>query len=199
MLLCTGKLYYSLAATREKEGVRDTAILRVEQLYPFPKKELQTLLTKYRAAREYGWVQEEPQNRGAWGFMSDHLRGMLPDPAVLQYFGRDEAASPATGSPKMHEVEEREILAHALDLPARKAEAAKGSNGATARLQRPAAGTGNTRPASGPSRRQSRRRRRGRRRRISEFRTPIRSLRHSCEAHTRASRPGERAGLRASR
>jgi 2-oxoglutarate dehydrogenase E1 component len=142
VLLCTGKLYYSLAATRDKEGVRDTAILRVEQLYPFPKKELQTLLTKYRAAREYGWVQEEPQNRGAWGFMSDHLRGMLPDPAVLQYFGRDEAASPATGSPKMHEVEEREILAHALDLPARKAEAAKGSNGAHGATAKPGGGDG---------------------------------------------------------
>ncbi len=90
--------------------------MRVEQLYPFPKKEIQSVLARYRKAREICWVQEEPRNRGAWSFMEDRLREMLPDPAVLNYFGRDASASPATGSPKMHIIEENEIISHALDI-----------------------------------------------------------------------------------
>jgi 2-oxoglutarate dehydrogenase E1 component len=116
LLFCTGKVYYTLAAAREKNGVKDTAIVRVEQLYPFPKKELQQVLAKYRKAHEIGWVQEEPQNRGAWTYMEPRLRELLPDAAVLTYHGREAAASPATGSNKMHQIEEQELIAHALEL-----------------------------------------------------------------------------------
>jgi len=116
ILFCSGKVFYSLAAAREKEKVNGTALVRIEQLHPFPKKEVQAVLARYRQAREIGWVQEEPTNRGAWRYIEPRLREMLPDPAVLNYYGRDEAASPATGNYKMHQVEEQEILAHALEL-----------------------------------------------------------------------------------
>jgi 2-oxoglutarate dehydrogenase E1 component len=116
LLLCSGKVYYSLAQAREKEGLKDVAIVRVEQLYPFPKKELQAVFQKYRNAHDVTWVQEEPKNKGAWSFMEARLRDMLPETAVLSYTGRDEAASPATGSFKMHQIEEAELIAHALDL-----------------------------------------------------------------------------------
>ena len=138
LLLCSGKVYYSLAKAREKENVRDVAIVRVEQLYPFPKKELAGIFAKYRNANDVSWVQEEPKNRGAWGFMESRLREMLPEAATLEYCGRDEAASPATGSYKMHEIEETEVIAHALDLKpapaagqpaAAAAQPAGGSNG----------------------------------------------------------------------
>lgn len=78
------------------------------------------MLAKYRKASEICWVQEEPRNRGGWRFMEDRLRDMLPDPAVLAYYGRNEAASPATGSHKAHGQEEQEIVTHALDLPPEK-------------------------------------------------------------------------------
>ena len=116
ILFCSGKLFYSLFTAREKEGAKGTALVRVEQLYPFPRKEIQVVMAKYRQAREICWVQEEPKNRGAWGFMEPRLRELLPDPAVLTYFGRDESASPATGSYKMHQVEEQEIIGHALEI-----------------------------------------------------------------------------------
>jgi 2-oxoglutarate dehydrogenase E1 component len=117
VLFCSGKIFYSLAKARDEAGLKNAAIVRVEQLYPFPKKEIQAVLAKYRQAREICWVQEEPRNRGGWRFMEDRLRDLLPDPATLTYHGRHEAASPATGSHKAHEHEEREIISHALDLP----------------------------------------------------------------------------------
>jgi 2-oxoglutarate dehydrogenase E1 component len=119
VLFCSGKVFYSLDQARQKANLKDVALVRIEQLYPFPKKEVQGVLAKYRKAREICWVQEEPRNRGAWSFVEGRLRDVLPDPAVLTYHGRDEAASPATGSFKMHEIEEQEILSHALDLPAK--------------------------------------------------------------------------------
>jgi 2-oxoglutarate dehydrogenase complex dehydrogenase (E1) component-like enzyme len=124
VLLCSGKVFYTLAQAREKEGVKDVAIVRVEQLYPFPQRELQGILARYRRAEEVSWVQEEPKNRGAWTFIDARLRAMLPDAVVSNYYGRDESASPATGSYKMHQIEEQEIIAHALELKP-KAEAAK--------------------------------------------------------------------------
>jgi 2-oxoglutarate dehydrogenase E1 component len=117
ILFCSGKVFYTLQAAREKDNVKGVAIVRVEQLYPFPKKEIQGILARYRQAREIAWVQDEPRNRGAWHFMEDHLRGLLPDPAVLTYFGRDAAASPATGLWRTHDSEERLLVGHALELP----------------------------------------------------------------------------------
>jgi 2-oxoglutarate dehydrogenase E1 component len=130
VLICTGKVYYTLRDARtaaERDG--DVAIVRVEQLYPFPAKELQAVLAKYPRKQEVCWVQEEPQNRGAWTFIESRLRGMLPDTLVC-YIGREAAASPATGSKKEHDQEEREFVAAALDVPQQKKSPAAADSGA---------------------------------------------------------------------
>lgn len=133
LLFCSGKMYYTLAKARDSQNITDTAIVRVEQLYPFPKKEIQAILSKYGQAQEIAWVQEEPRNRGAWRFLADHLRDMLPDPSVVKYFGRDEAASPATGSQKMHLKEENDIITRALEKKVNnEAKALTGGEAATA-------------------------------------------------------------------
>ncbi len=118
VLFVSGKVYYALNKAREAKSIKGTAIVRVEQLYPFPKKEIQAILARYRKAQEIGWVQEEPRNRGPWSYMSDRLRELLPETAVLTYYGRDESASPATGLHKLHEEEEEEMIGLALEIPA---------------------------------------------------------------------------------
>ena len=100
--------------------------MRVEQLYPFPEADIRAALDRYGRAAEICWVQEEPQNRGAWRFMEPRLRHMLPD-QVISYIGREEAASPAVGSIKMHQVEEAELVSQAMSLPQREAPPVKES------------------------------------------------------------------------
>ncbi len=121
VLLCAGKMYWLLKDAAEKHGRNDIALVRVEQLYPFPQKELAAVVAKYRRAEEVCWVQEESRNRGAWSFMQQRLLTMIPDNVVLTYHGRDESASPATGSAYMHKSEEAELIAHALELPMKEA------------------------------------------------------------------------------
>jgi 2-oxoglutarate dehydrogenase E1 component len=132
VLVCTGKVYFTLRDGRtaaERDG--DVAIVRVEQLYPFPEAELQAVLAKYPRKQEVCWVQEEPQNRGAWTFIQPRLRAMLPD-TLVNYIGREAAASPATGSKKEHDQEEREFVATALDVPQKKSPAVNGVQSAAA-------------------------------------------------------------------
>jgi 2-oxoglutarate dehydrogenase complex dehydrogenase (E1) component-like enzyme len=119
VLFCSGKIYFTLDQARKQHKLDDVALVRVEQFYPFPEKEIRSIFAKYRGATEIAWVQDEPENRGAWRFMDAKLRKILPENRVLTYYGRDEAASPATGAHKMHEIEEQELLAHALELPAK--------------------------------------------------------------------------------
>jgi 2-oxoglutarate dehydrogenase E1 component len=121
LLFCSGKVYYTLNAAREKYNVRDVAIVRIEQLYPFPQKEVQAILARYNRAQEVAWVQDEPRNRGAWTFMDSRLREILPEDRVLIYYGRDEAASPATGSYRLHQIEEQELVSQALELSSQQA------------------------------------------------------------------------------
>jgi len=116
LLLCSGKIYFTLDNARKKTPMEDVALVRVEQFYPYPKTELQAILAKYRNVTEIGWVQEEPKNRGAWTFMSDRLQGMLPKNIVLNYYGREESASPAVGSKRINDQEEAEIVSRAFFL-----------------------------------------------------------------------------------
>ncbi|MBC7782624.1 MAG: hypothetical protein H7144_02200, partial [Burkholderiales bacterium] len=118
LLLCAGKAYYTLNKARLDHKIDDVAIVRLEEFYPFPKADLVQVLNKYRRVSEVCWVQEEPQNRGAWTFIQPILRSMLPD-ILVSYHGREAAASPATGSMAMHEAEEHELVASALDLARR--------------------------------------------------------------------------------
>jgi len=91
------------------------AVIRIEQLYPFPQDELLSIVEHYPRVEEIGWVQEEPANRGAWWFMEPRLRGMFAD-KLVRYYGRESAASPATGNSKAHQAEEKELVAHALEV-----------------------------------------------------------------------------------
>ena len=115
VVLCTGKIYYDLVAARGQQNDSDkVALLRIEELYPFPTAELQAVFNRYPAAKQFYWVQEESQNMGAWSFVQPHLDELLPAHCELNYVGRDEAASPATGSGHLHENEQREIVEQAL-------------------------------------------------------------------------------------
>jgi 2-oxoglutarate dehydrogenase E1 component len=115
VLLCTGKVYYDLVAHREKVQRDDVAIVRVEQLYPFPERRLREILLRYQHVEELAWVQEEPKNMGAWRHMDAYCREALE--ITLGYIGRDANASPAAGSVRMHEQEQERIMVMALGLP----------------------------------------------------------------------------------
>ncbi|MBS0621843.1 MAG: 2-oxoglutarate dehydrogenase E1 component [Verrucomicrobia bacterium] len=99
LVFCTGRLYYDLIEERQKRNNQEVAIVRIEQLYPFNDKKLQELLKKYSGYEQLLWVQEEPQNMGAWEF----IRPLLGNDA--HYVGRARSASPATGSPKKHKAQ----------------------------------------------------------------------------------------------
>jgi len=113
LLLCSGKVYYDLLERREETADRSTAIVRVEQLYPFHGDELARLVGTYRNVRSIAWVQEESANRGAWSFIEPRLREAL-ERNEIEYVGRRPSASPATGSHQRHQQELEEILQQAL-------------------------------------------------------------------------------------
>lgn len=114
IVFCSGKFYYDLIEHREKTNSSDTAIIRIEQLYPFPEKQIAALLKKYENAEHFIWAQEEPENMGAWTFIARKMKNV-----PLIYIGRDEAASPATGFAKMHNAETYAIL-DAVFMPMKK-------------------------------------------------------------------------------
>ncbi|HXU28129.1 MAG TPA: 2-oxoglutarate dehydrogenase E1 component [Bacteroidia bacterium] len=102
---CSGKIYYDLIERREKEGVNDIAFVRIEQLYPFPDKQIDAVLKKYNKAKDYLWIQEESENAGAWRHVAHTLKSLN-----LVYVGRNEMAAPATGFSKRHAAEFEEIM-----------------------------------------------------------------------------------------
>jgi 2-oxoglutarate dehydrogenase E1 component len=108
VLLCSGKIYYDLLAQKSLTNATDIAIVRIEQLYPFPQRELENILQKYAGA-EICWVQEEAKNQGAWL----HLK-RYDLPVNLRYIGRKSSASPATGFKKVHDKEQAEIVSMAF-------------------------------------------------------------------------------------
>jgi 2-oxoglutarate dehydrogenase E1 component len=115
VVLSSGKIFYALDAARRDKGRTDMALIRVEQLYPFPTAELRAALARYPAAREVFWVQEEPANQGAWWFVLPLISPLLRPDVTFAYIGRAEAASPATGNHDVHEAEEQAILEQALE------------------------------------------------------------------------------------
>jgi 2-oxoglutarate dehydrogenase E1 component len=114
VLLCTGKIYYELAARRRTLGRQNVAIIRLEQLYPFPLEQLRSALAPYPDGTPVVWVQEEPRNMGAWRYLRDvtcdTLFGRLPFQGVY----RAESASPATGSHASHKLEQQELIDQAF-------------------------------------------------------------------------------------
>lgn len=115
VLLCSGKVYYDLLAARSERDISDIALVRVEQLYPFPGEEIGAILESYSQATEVFWVQEEPANMGAWSDVEQRIRRFLPVRCgALRYAGRRAAASPASGSYKNHAREVDELINAAL-------------------------------------------------------------------------------------
>ncbi len=114
VLLCNGKVYYDLEAQRKKLNDQETAILRLEQLYPFAKNMITDELQKYAAAKDIRWVQEEPKNQGAWFFVAPRLRELLGEGRSLRYVGRNASASTATGSHTIHQMEQQRLTEEAF-------------------------------------------------------------------------------------
>jgi 2-oxoglutarate dehydrogenase E1 component len=116
VVLCSGKVYYDLVEAREKWRHDDVALVRLEQLYPFPASALQEALARYSPEAEIVWVQEEPQNMGAWRFVrEDFLDGNVETGGrTLRYVGRAPSASPASGSLKVHLTEQAKLVRQAL-------------------------------------------------------------------------------------
>ncbi|WP_030207460.1 multifunctional oxoglutarate decarboxylase/oxoglutarate dehydrogenase thiamine pyrophosphate-binding subunit/dihydrolipoyllysine-residue succinyltransferase subunit [Streptomyces bikiniensis] len=118
VVFCAGKVYYDLEAERQKRGVTDTAIIRLERLYPLPGAELQAEIAKYPNAEKYLWAQEEPANQGAWPFIAlnliDHLDlavgADIPAGERLRRISRPHSSSPAVGSAKRHQAEQQQLV-----------------------------------------------------------------------------------------
>ena len=119
VVLCSGKVYYDLLAERRERGVNDVALVRMEQIYPFPNRSLPRVLARYPNA-EIVWCQEEPRNMGAWNFVDrrieETLAGLPGRGKRPLYVGRCEAASPATGQAKVHLAQQTELVQQALRL-----------------------------------------------------------------------------------
>jgi 2-oxoglutarate decarboxylase len=114
VLLCSGKIYWELAAQREKRGVEGVAIVRMEQLYPVADRQLAGVLDRYPNAEDVRWVQEEPANQGAWPFLGLVLPEKLPRLVGIRRVSRRRMAAPAAGSSKVHEVEQNALMDEAL-------------------------------------------------------------------------------------
>jgi len=117
VVLCSGKVYYDLLEDQTKRGQDDVAIIRVEQLYPFPRVALAAELKKYGKAADVVWCQEEPQNQGAWYQIRHHLQACLADGQSIHYAGRARSASPAAGHMADHIIEQQKLIADSLVNP----------------------------------------------------------------------------------
>ena len=116
VIVCSGKVYYDLVKKREEKGRDDVAIVRVEQLYPFPHKAFSTELKKYSNATEVMWCQDEPQNQGAWFFVQHYLYENMADGQKLGYSGRAASASPAVGYSHLHQEQQKALVEGAFGI-----------------------------------------------------------------------------------
>ncbi len=114
VVLCSGKVYYDLVQDAAKRKLTDVAIVRVEQLYPFPRQQVQAELAKYPKAQEVVWCQEEPQNQGAWYQIKHHLAACIGDAHTLHYAGRVRSPAPACGHLNTHIAEQAALVEAAL-------------------------------------------------------------------------------------
>ena len=110
LIVCSGKVYYDLVKKREEKGADDVAIVRVEQLYPFPHKAFSTEVKKYPNATELVWTQDEPQNQGAWFFVQHYIHENMLDGQKLGYSGRAASASPAVGYSHLHQEQQKALV-----------------------------------------------------------------------------------------
>ncbi|NTS77546.1 2-oxoglutarate dehydrogenase E1 component [Catenovulum sp. SM1970] len=116
VVFCSGKVYYDLLDARRKAEKNNVAIVRVEQLYPFPHAEMDEIVEKYKHVKDFVWCQEEPQNQGAWYCSQHHFWNQIPEGAKLTYAGREASASPAVGYLSVHNVQQKALVNDALGL-----------------------------------------------------------------------------------
>ena len=115
---------HNIEAAREENPSDKIAVVRLEQFYPFPGEALRQLFESYPKAKQFVWAQEEPQNMGGWMFVHDRVNELLPEGVRLRFVGRAPSASPATGSYAIHDLEQKEIVAGALNAAAEEVSAA---------------------------------------------------------------------------
>jgi 2-oxoglutarate dehydrogenase E1 component len=114
VVFCSGKVYYDVRAARRERGITDIAIVRLEQLYPFPHDEFKAQIERYAKAREIVWCQEEPGNQGAWHRIQHYLLRHLPPTQKLSYALRPSSASPAAGYLALHNEQQKAVVDAAL-------------------------------------------------------------------------------------
>jgi len=114
VVFCSGKVYYDLAEKRDVENIREVAVMRAEQLYPFPEADLRGFVNEFPNATEVVWCQEEPKNQGAWYQIRHHLQACISDLHELKYVGRAHSASPAVGSFARHLEEQQKLVEEAI-------------------------------------------------------------------------------------
>jgi 2-oxoglutarate dehydrogenase E1 component len=114
VICCSGKVYYDLVKARAERKATDVAILRVEQLYPFPHKAFAAEIKKYPNATDIVWCQDEPQNQGAWFFVQHYIHENMLDGQKLGYAGRPASASPAVGYSHLHQEQQKALLEQAF-------------------------------------------------------------------------------------
>jgi len=116
VVMCSGKVYYDLLDQRRKNEQTDVAIIRLEQLYPFPQEECAKVVAQYSHVKDWVWCQEEPQNQGAWYCSQHHFWQAIPDGAKLTYAGRDASSSPAVGYVSVHNQQQKALVENALTI-----------------------------------------------------------------------------------
>ncbi|MDF7680245.1 2-oxoglutarate dehydrogenase E1 component [Enterobacteriaceae bacterium ESL0689] len=116
VVLCSGKVYYDLLEQRRKNKQKNVALVRIEQLYPFPHQAIQAALEPYAHVRDFVWCQEEPLNQGAWYCTQHHFREVIPFGAAVRYAGRPASASPAVGYISVHQKQQQDLVNDALNV-----------------------------------------------------------------------------------
>ena len=116
VVMCSGKVYYDLLEHRRLAEKHDVAIIRIEELYPFPSQQLNDVLHQYKNTRKLIWCQEEPKNQGAWDYFEPRFAAKLEHCCNVEYVGRDPSAAPAVGSPIVHARQQKALVAEALDI-----------------------------------------------------------------------------------
>lgn len=116
VVMCSGKVYYDLLDQRRKNEQTDVAIIRLEQLYPFPSEECAKVVANYSHVKDWVWCQEEPQNQGAWYNSQHHFWATIPEGAKLSYAGREASASPAVGYVSVHNQQQKALVEDALTI-----------------------------------------------------------------------------------
>ncbi len=125
LVFCSGKVYFDLYEARQVHGVDDVALVRLEQLYPFPVREYAALIERYSQVRDVVWCQEEPENQGAWYQIRHRLQEPLANEQQLYYAGRPGAAAPACGIYKVHLKQQQALVEAALGVKSKASKAKK--------------------------------------------------------------------------